>query len=55
LISRGSSMPFLLVMLGVFGGVYAFGFVGIFLGPTLLAVAFSLARLWTEPALTLRT
>ncbi|MEO7726635.1 MAG: AI-2E family transporter [Burkholderiales bacterium] len=51
LISRGSSLPFVLVMLGVFGGVFAFGFVGIFLGPTLLAVGFSLVRMWTRPAL----
>ncbi len=51
LISRGSSLPFVLVLLGVFGGVIAFGFVGIFLGPTLLAVGYSLARLWTtQPA-----
>jgi predicted PurR-regulated permease PerM len=50
LISRGSSLPFVLVFLGVFGGVLVFGFVGIFLGPTLLAVGFSLARLWTQPA-----
>jgi predicted PurR-regulated permease PerM len=48
LISRGSSLPFLLVLLGVFGGVLAFGFVGIFLGPTLLAVGFNLVRDWTE-------
>lgn len=47
LISRGSSLPFLLVMLGVMGGVLAFGFVGIFIGPTLLAVGFSLLRKWT--------
>ncbi|MBI4191989.1 MAG: AI-2E family transporter [Betaproteobacteria bacterium] len=50
IISRGSSLPFVLVFLGVFGGVIVFGFVGIFLGPTLLAVGFSLARLWTQPA-----
>jgi predicted PurR-regulated permease PerM len=52
LISRGSSLPFLLVLLGVLGGVIAFGFVGIFIGPTLLAVGYSLAREWTgiEPA-----
>ena len=48
LISRGSAMPFVLVLLGVFGGVLAFGFVGIFLGPTLLAVGFNLVRRWTE-------
>jgi len=49
LISRGASLPFVLVLLGVFGGVLAFGFVGIFLGPTLLAVGFNLARRWTAP------
>jgi predicted PurR-regulated permease PerM len=32
----------------VLGGVLAWGFVGIFLGPTLLAVGFNLARRWTE-------
>ncbi|MET3132405.1 putative PurR-regulated permease PerM [Oxalobacteraceae bacterium GrIS 1.11] len=49
LISRGSSLPFLLVLLGVLGGVLAFGFVGLFIGPTLLAVGFSLLREWAEP------
>lgn len=48
IISRGSSLPFVLVFLGVFGGALAFGFVGIFLGPTLLAVGFSLVRLWAQ-------
>lgn len=47
LISRGASLSFALVLLGVFGGVLAFGFVGVFLGPTLLAVGFNLARYWT--------
>lgn len=49
LISRGSNLPFLLVVLGVFGGVIAFGFVGIFIGPTLMAVAYALTRLWLQP------
>ena len=48
LISRGSSLPFVLVLLGVFGGILAFGFVGIFLGPTLLAVGYNLTRSWTS-------
>ncbi|MGB9991427.1 AI-2E family transporter [Massilia sp. SM-13] len=48
LISRGSSLPFLLVLLGVMGGVIAFGFVGLFIGPTLLAVALGLLRNWTN-------
>lgn len=47
LISRGSSLPFLLVLLGVLGGVFAFGFVGLFIGPVLLAVGYSLMREWT--------
>jgi predicted PurR-regulated permease PerM len=47
LISRGSSLPFLLVLLGVMGGVLAFGFVGLFIGPTLLAVGLGLLRNWT--------
>ena len=49
LISRGSSLPFVLVLLGVLGGVLAFGFVGIFLGPTLLAVGFRFVRRWAAP------
>jgi predicted PurR-regulated permease PerM len=47
LISRGSSLPFILVLLGVLGGVIAFGFVGLFIGPTLLAVGLGLLRNWT--------
>src|SRR5258708_19756416 len=49
LISRGSSLPFVLVLLGVLGGILAFGFVGIFLGPTLLAVGFAFRRRWAAP------
>ncbi|MBK8019780.1 MAG: AI-2E family transporter [Betaproteobacteria bacterium] len=47
LISRGSNLPFILVLIGVLGGVLAFGFVGVFLGPTLLAVAYRLIDEWT--------
>lgn len=50
LISRGSNLPFILVMFGVMGGVFAFGFVGIFIGPTLLAVGFGLIQKWTARA-----
>ncbi|OEZ62608.1 putative inner membrane protein [Duganella sp. HH105] len=50
LISRGSSLPFILVLLGVMGGVLAFGFVGLFIGPTLLAVGLGLLRNWTGAA-----
>jgi predicted PurR-regulated permease PerM len=46
LISRGGNLPLVVVLLGVFGGILAFGFMGLFLGPTLLAVAYSLLKDW---------
>jgi len=46
LISHNSRQPILLVVLGVFGGILAFGFIGIFLGPTLLALGDALLRRW---------
>jgi predicted PurR-regulated permease PerM len=46
-ISREGKLPFLLVFLGVLGGLLAFGFIGIFLGPVLLAIGFSLAKEWS--------
>src|SRR5262249_18421264 len=38
LIGHGSDLPFIIVLLGVLGGAIAFGVIGIFLGPTLLAL-----------------
>jgi len=40
-------MPFLLIFFGVIGGAIAFGFIGVFLGPTLLAIGFQLLAQWT--------
>lgn len=48
-ISRESNLPFLLVLLGVIGGIIAFGFIGVFIGPTLLALAYSLILGWSGP------
>lgn len=48
LISHSSHLPLLLVVLGVLGGAIAFGFIGIFLGPTLLAVGLTLISHWTS-------
>jgi predicted PurR-regulated permease PerM len=48
LISRGGNLPLVVVLLGVFGGLLAFGFIGLFIGPTLLAVAYSLLSDWTR-------
>ena len=47
-ISLGSALPLLLVYLGVLGGIIAFGFLGLFIGPTLLAVAYTIIREWTH-------
>jgi predicted PurR-regulated permease PerM len=49
LISRSSAMPLSLIILGVFGGMLAFGFLGLFVGPALLAVAHSLMQAWRQP------
>jgi len=46
LISQGSNMPFILIFLGVIGGALTFGFIGVFLGPTLLAVGYRLVGEW---------
>jgi len=47
-ISLGSDLPLPLVILGVFGGLIAFGFIGLFIGPTLLAVAYALVMEWSH-------
>lgn len=48
LMSRAGNLSLLLVVLGVFGGAIAFGFIGIFLGPVLLAVAWNLTKAWLD-------
>ncbi len=44
IISRGSKLSFIVTFIGVIGGIMTFGFIGVFLGPTLLAVGYSLAN-----------
>jgi predicted PurR-regulated permease PerM len=46
LISREVELPFVLIVLGIFGGLLAFGFIGVFLGPTLLATSYALVLDW---------
>jgi predicted PurR-regulated permease PerM len=48
LISRGADLPLLLTLIGALGGVFAFGFLGLFLGPVLLAVAYTLLKDWAK-------
>jgi len=50
LIKRSSEMPLSLIILGVFGGLIAFGFLGLFIGPALLAVAHGLLKAWRGSA-----
>jgi predicted PurR-regulated permease PerM len=49
-ISRGGDLPLVLVFLGMVGGVVAVGFLGIFLGPTLLAIGYTVLQEWTNAA-----
>ena len=46
-ISSVSTIPFLLVLFGVLGGLLAFGLVGLFLGPIILTVVWSVWGEWT--------
>jgi predicted PurR-regulated permease PerM len=48
LISQGSKMPFILIFFGVIGGAMTFGLVGVFLGPTLLAVGYRIVQEWLK-------
>jgi len=48
LIRRGADLPLLLIFAGVIGGLIAFGIVGIFVGPVVLAVAYTLLDNWVS-------
>jgi predicted PurR-regulated permease PerM len=51
LIKRGADLPLLLIFAGVIGGMLSFGLVGIFVGPVVLAVTYTLLEAWIEDAL----
>ena len=48
LIGKGTDLPLLLIMIGVLGGAINFGLLGVFIGPTLLAVGFAVLRDWIQ-------
>jgi len=48
LIKKGADLPLLLIFAGVIGGLIAFGLVGIFIGPMVLAVAYMLLDAWVR-------
>jgi predicted PurR-regulated permease PerM len=48
LIKKGADLPLLLIFAGVIGGLIAFGLIGIFVGPVVLAVAYTLLEAWVR-------
>jgi predicted PurR-regulated permease PerM len=48
LIKRGVNLSLLLILSGVLGGMFAFGIVGLFIGPVILAVTSTLVNAWIE-------
>ena len=48
LIKKGADLPLLLIFAGVIGGLFAFGLLGLFVGPVLLAVAYTLLDAWVS-------
>jgi predicted PurR-regulated permease PerM len=48
LIGKGTEAPMAIIFLGVIGGILAFGFLGLFIGPVILTVAYNLFRAWLD-------
>ncbi len=48
LIRKGADLPFLLILVGVIGGLIAFGIIGLFIGPVMLAVTYTLLMTWIK-------
>jgi predicted PurR-regulated permease PerM len=52
LIKKGADLPLLLIFAGVVGGLIAFGLIGIFVGPVVLAIAHTLLTAWMDEEIT---
>jgi predicted PurR-regulated permease PerM len=50
LIKRGADLPLVLIFAGVLGGLLAFGLIGLFVGPVVLAVTYTLLEAWVTGA-----
>ncbi len=48
LIKRGANLPLILILVGVIGGLLAMGIIGLFIGPVVLAVAYTLLDAWIK-------
>jgi predicted PurR-regulated permease PerM len=46
LMGKGLAVPTAVILIGVIGGTLAFGLIGLFLGPVVLAVLYDLALFW---------
>ena len=46
LIKKGADLPILLIFAGVIGGLMSFGIIGLFIGPVVLAVSYTLIKAW---------
>jgi predicted PurR-regulated permease PerM len=47
-IKRGAALPLIMVFAGVIGGLIAFGIVGLFIGPVVLAITYTLLKAWVK-------
>jgi predicted PurR-regulated permease PerM len=50
IMARGLKTPMLVVLIGLVGGVLAYGLIGLFVGPIILSIAWELVSLWTRQA-----
>jgi len=50
LIKKGADLPLILILAGVIGGLVAFGVIGLFVGPVMLAVTYTLLLAWINGA-----
>jgi predicted PurR-regulated permease PerM len=48
LIRKGADLPILLIFAGVIGGLIAFGIIGLFIGPVVLAISYTLLKIWVS-------
>jgi predicted PurR-regulated permease PerM len=48
LIKKGADLPLLLIFAGVIGGLIAFGVIGLFIGPVVLAITYTLLKAWVS-------
>jgi predicted PurR-regulated permease PerM len=49
LVGNGARLPFFLALIGIFGGLHAFGLIGLFVGPVIMAAVLMIWREWLRP------